>query len=514
MITFGFFDSVDGDRKYSADDISNFFETLIPDGVMAEPENTLQVCESSGLTIKILPGWGFIQRKWIHSDADVYLTLDQPDIILNRADRIVLRLNRTLRTMEIAIRRGTASESPVLPSLQRDDTIWEISLAYVMVWAGAESITQNDIGDERNDAAVCGRILGFGKVKEIETILNNLNDDCYHCNQINDNVALPTFIQNWYPYHRGKVLKIIGSFGVNDDYTEIDGIPYSMNCQADITIDFADCHIITAKSRPFAYFRNCTVKNLKLNYPELTTEYTAILHILEIKNAVLESCHISGSLEGSTGIICYHVHNGRLINCTADFSSDSSLWGIMASGNSFISYCTISVEVTGDNSAYGISAITSHISDSDFKSQGKNAYGGQTGGNFTGCTFTGLGNLNGYGFSVSGNLQASECSFCGYTKNTENGKGIGIAAGNYAKLHLHGISCPADAVSGYSQTGSLAVADGGQGYYDGILYTAPVLPLNDSVVSYTDFVPTSVMTQSVYDSITPRQNRNYILTED
>ena len=137
MITFGFFDSVDGDRKYSADDISNFFETLIPDGVMAEPENTLQVCESSGLTVKVLPGWGFIGRKWIHNDAELFLTLDQPDIILNRADRIVIRLNRdvSLRNMEIAVKRGTPGESPVIPALQRDENVWEISLAYIMVWA-------------------------------------------------------------------------------------------------------------------------------------------------------------------------------------------------------------------------------------------------------------------------------------------------------------------------------------------------------------------------------------------
>ena len=515
MITYGFFDAVDGDRKYSADDISNFFETLIPDGVMAEPENTFQVLASSGLTVKVSPGWGFIQRKWIHSDADVFLTLDQPDIILHRCDRIVLRLNRQLRTMEIGIHKGTAAEGAYAPELQRDETVWEISLALVFVWAGTVEITQAGIQDERNNAALCGRIIGLDKIKNLESAVDIFEDNCYHCNGFSDNIALPAFIEAWKQSHSGKVLKIVGNFGVSDDYTEIDDLPYSMNCQADITLDFADCRMITAKNRPFAYFRNCTIKNLNLNYPDLTAaEESALLNLIDIQKAVLESCHIYGRLDNNSGIIGYHMHNGRLINCTADFSSAAPLWGIMTSGDSFISNCAVTVSGIGENFVYGIASMDVHASDSQFKAIGKNASGGQANGNFTECTFCGLGDLNGYGSHITGSLNANNCIFKGYTKDTENGEGIGISAGSRAKVLLHGITCPSETVHGYSQTGSLTVADGGQGYYDGILYTDPVLPVTDTVVTYTDFVPTSVMTQSAYDMITPRLNRNYILTED
>ena len=521
MITFGFFDSVDGDRKYSADDISNFFETLIPDGVMAEPDSTFQVCENSGLTVKILPGWGFIQRKWIHSDADVYLTIDQPDIILNRADRIVLRLNRTLRTMEIAVKRGTPGDTPVIPPLQRDDTIWEISLAYVMVWAGAESITQNDIGDERNDAAVCGRILGFEKVRELDTILADLDDGCYHCNEVNDNVALPAFIHTWKQTHRNSgTVRVVGNFGANDTTTDIDGEEYSIVYQNtgdfDITIDFTDCILIHAKAHQFAYFENCTVRGMSINYTNLaTSDENIMLKLISGNNAVFEDCHIYGSLSGTEIFItCWHLLKSRLLRCSADFSSDNALWGIMADRNSFISDCEINVRGTDEETVYGVSALNSHVAGSNFTASGKNAYGGQAGGNFTECTFCGIGTENGYGFYVNSTLNASNCIFNGYTKDTENRDGIGISAGNRAKIILHGITCPEISVSGYSQTGSLSAAEGCQGYYDGLLYMPPVLPATDTVVTYTDFVPTSVMTQEEYDEITPSTHRLYVMTEE
>lgn len=168
-VTYGFFDSVDGDRKYNADDISNYFLKLISDGVFPTPADSMQAQESSGMTIKVTPGWGFIKCKWIHNDSDYFLTLDQPDIVLNRADRIVLRLNRdtSLRNIEIAVKRGTPGETPIVPNLQRDENVWELSLAYVMVWAGRTAITQADIADQRPYSDVCGWVTGL--INQIDT---------------------------------------------------------------------------------------------------------------------------------------------------------------------------------------------------------------------------------------------------------------------------------------------------------------------------------------------------------
>ena len=171
MITYGFFDSVDGDRKYNADDISNFFLKLISDGVFPTPANSMQVQEVSGMTVKVSAGWGFIKCKWINNDSDLYLTLDEPDIILDRKDRIVMRLNKDTRLIEIAIKKGTPAEPAYTapPELQRDESIWELSLAYINVEPEAKTrgIRQMDIGDERPYEHLCGWVTG--KIQEIDT---------------------------------------------------------------------------------------------------------------------------------------------------------------------------------------------------------------------------------------------------------------------------------------------------------------------------------------------------------
>ena len=167
MVTYGFFDSVDGDRKYNADDISNYFLKLISNGVFATPSSSMQVLASSGMTVKVSQGWGFIKCKWINNDSDFYLTLDESDIILNRADRIVLRLNQETRLIEIAVKKGTPAENAYAPDLQRDEKIWELSLAYVYVWAGQKEITQANISDERGYSHLCGWVTGL--IQQIDT---------------------------------------------------------------------------------------------------------------------------------------------------------------------------------------------------------------------------------------------------------------------------------------------------------------------------------------------------------
>jgi hypothetical protein len=227
-----------------------------------------------------------------------------------------------------------------------------------------------------------------------------------------------------------------------------------------------------------------------------------MMNLISGNNAIFEDCHLYGSLSG-TGIYitCWHLIESRLIRCSTDFSSDNALWGVMADQNSGISDCDITVAGTDEASVYGVSALNSHVSGSVFMASGKNAYGGHTGGNFTECTFYGLGDLNGYGFHVTGSLNANNCIFKGYTKDTENGEGIGISAGSHAKMLLHGITCPEETVHGYSQTGSLSAVNGSQGYYDGILYTLPDLPDTKTVVTYTDFRSATVLTQAEYDAI-------------
>ena len=169
-VTYGFFNSVNGDRRYDADDISNYFLKLISNGVFATPANAMQVQESAGMTIQVSAGWGFINCKWIDNDAPYLLTLDAADVVLNRIDRVVLRLNASndVRTISIVVKKGTPAGDPTAPVLTRvTGGIWELSLAQIYIAAGATEITQAVITDERADTSLCGYVTGL--IDQIDT---------------------------------------------------------------------------------------------------------------------------------------------------------------------------------------------------------------------------------------------------------------------------------------------------------------------------------------------------------
>jgi len=168
-VTYGFFNSVNGDRTYNADQISNYFLKLISNGVFATPSNSMQVQAATGMNINVSAGWGFINCKWINNDAAYSLQLDAADSILNRIDRIVLHLDSStaVRNISIQVKTGTAATTPTAPELTRSGDVYELSLAQIYVAAGAESIVQANITDERPNTAVCGYVTGL--IDQIDT---------------------------------------------------------------------------------------------------------------------------------------------------------------------------------------------------------------------------------------------------------------------------------------------------------------------------------------------------------
>lgn len=167
-IKYGFFNSVDGDRKYDADDIGNYFLKLISDGVFATPATAMQVTAVSGMTVQVAAGWGFIKCKYLNNTAAAQFTLANADVVLNRIDRVVMRLDTANRTMSLAVKQGTAASTPTAPALTRvTGGVWELSLAQIYVGAGVTTITQANITDERADTSLCGYVTGL--IEQIDT---------------------------------------------------------------------------------------------------------------------------------------------------------------------------------------------------------------------------------------------------------------------------------------------------------------------------------------------------------
>lgn len=171
-LKFGFFDSVDGDRKYSASDIGEYFLKLISNGVFATPANAMQVKATTtpSMGVYVTSGWAFINCKYLHNTAAYPLTITTADQAYPRIDRVVMQMNPALdtRACTIYVKAGQASASPTAPSLTRvSGGTWELSLAQVYVAAGATSISQANITDERANTSVCGYVTGL--IDQIDT---------------------------------------------------------------------------------------------------------------------------------------------------------------------------------------------------------------------------------------------------------------------------------------------------------------------------------------------------------
>lgn len=165
-VTYGFFNSISGDRVYNADQMSQYFDGLIKNGVYESVGGALQVLAGTGLAVNVQTGRAVINCKWIRNDAVLTLPITQAHSVLNRYTAVILRLDVSGRLVEITTKDGTPASTPTKPAMETSSTIVELCLAYVYVAAGATSISQADITDTR-PSSLCGWVTGL--IQQVDT---------------------------------------------------------------------------------------------------------------------------------------------------------------------------------------------------------------------------------------------------------------------------------------------------------------------------------------------------------
>lgn len=167
-ITYGFFNSVNDDRLYNAETFNTYFEGLISQsGVFENVDNGFSVAAGTGLTVTVATGKALVNSHWVKSSASETLDINTPHNLFGRYDKVTLSWNSNTRDVTLQVVAGTPSSNPVRPTPTRNDTIYEIILAYVYVPANATAITTGNIYDQRANTAVCGYITGL--VEQVST---------------------------------------------------------------------------------------------------------------------------------------------------------------------------------------------------------------------------------------------------------------------------------------------------------------------------------------------------------
>ena len=146
-VTYGFYNSLNGDRKYNAEQISSIFDGLIVDGVFASIGTAFAVEAAGGLTINVGIGRAWFNHTWTLNDSILPLTAPESEVLLDRIDAVVLEVNsmESVRKNSIKIVAGTPSSEPVRPTLENEVNVHQYPLAYIYRKFGSTVITQADI---------------------------------------------------------------------------------------------------------------------------------------------------------------------------------------------------------------------------------------------------------------------------------------------------------------------------------------------------------------------------------
>lgn len=150
MEYYGFFN---GDQDYGQDEFNRYFDNIYESGVSVENDNmTLGVTKTAnGVTVD--KGFAIIKGFYLYSDTVKTINISR-DANYDRIDRVVIRLNLSDRKVSIELKQGTPGSAPIAPTLQRDNLIYELSLAQIKVPKSGDFA----IMDERFREDLCGAI--------------------------------------------------------------------------------------------------------------------------------------------------------------------------------------------------------------------------------------------------------------------------------------------------------------------------------------------------------------------
>lgn len=154
-------DSGTYDRTYNAEDMTSYLDLLVGNGVFPNPSTQLQVRASSGMNVVVGAGSGWINGHKLVNTADMILSLDASDVLLNRIDRVIFYVDFSSRNMGIEVKKGSLAENPNAPALQRDASRYEMCLAQITVNKQITSIATSMITDTRGNSDLCGYVQGL-----------------------------------------------------------------------------------------------------------------------------------------------------------------------------------------------------------------------------------------------------------------------------------------------------------------------------------------------------------------
>ena len=154
-VTSGFFNSISGDRKYSADQMGSLFDGIINDGIYQAIGNAFAVSAGSGMQVKVGTGRGWFKNTWILNDAVMAIDITAADLLLPRIDTVAIKVDKSdgVRANTIVVLSGGKATNPLPPTFTNTAAVFYYPLADISIPAAATAISASQISNRRGTSA-------------------------------------------------------------------------------------------------------------------------------------------------------------------------------------------------------------------------------------------------------------------------------------------------------------------------------------------------------------------------
>lgn len=180
-VSSGFFNSVNHDRLYDAEQLSSIFDGIIVDGVYENYGEALNVkaYPEANSTVIVGTGRAWFDHTWTLNDSQFSITIDPPNELLGRTDAIVIDVDKTqsVRKNSIIYVKGSESTPDLPPAFINTDLHKQYPLCYISRPAGSNKpITQSDITITVG-TSVCPMVTGILEAQNLENLMQQLDDE-------------------------------------------------------------------------------------------------------------------------------------------------------------------------------------------------------------------------------------------------------------------------------------------------------------------------------------------------
>lgn len=204
-VTFGFYNSVNHDRRYNALQMSSIFDGIIRDGIFMSIGTAMVVKAASGMTVNVGEGRAWFDHTWTLNDSELPVKIEASELILNRIDTIVLDVDHrdSVRANSIIAIKGTPASNPVAPTLIRSTDHNQYPLCNIYVKAGVTEITQSNITNLVGTGS-CPFITGILESIDIEDLVSQWEaqwDEFYSAQTLDMQLTADEWKKQWNDWY-------------------------------------------------------------------------------------------------------------------------------------------------------------------------------------------------------------------------------------------------------------------------------------------------------------------------